>query len=338
MAPVIFSRLLGDSGPRRSAALIVCVGVLAAACDGGALDDHGSGASSTGSATTSTGTGGGSSTSASGSSGSGSGSGSSSSGVSANCIADGHAAGERYAVGDHCNFCTCNADGSSACTARTCPSDAGSCTYDKTPHAYGEHFPSIDECNDCVCAASGLACTRRPCTTIEEGAILAESLDKPCGDDPTFTAESVLDGLFADDLLAPFPYRTVGDYPETLPDTMLRFRIVYEGGFAVCRIPAPGQEAWDIEVVVEWMTADGSFDEGFHTYLRKNMKGFTDVYSLAFSAPPNGLDGTFDPACLDPNGFSFGVTLDNETHTVGGSVDKVCETDIPLVVGSFTYP
>src|SRR5689334_16539690 len=29
----------------------------------------------------------------------------------ASCIEQGHTAGERFAVGDHCNFCDCHADG-----------------------------------------------------------------------------------------------------------------------------------------------------------------------------------------------------------------------------------
>ena len=127
-----------------------------------------------------------------------------------------------------------------------------------------------------MCAASGLACTRRSCPgALEEGAILAVSLSEQCGDDPTFTAQSVLDDLPFDDLTMPFLYdRARALYPETLPDTTIRLRIVYDGGFAACRIPMPGQEAWDIEVVLEFITADGAFDEGFHAYLRRNHSGF----------------------------------------------------------------
>lgn len=259
-------------------------------------------------------------------------------GGSASCLDAGHSAGERYSVGDNCNFCDCNADGSATCTVRTCASSVGGCNYAGVDHAYAERFPSSDACNECVCAASGLACTRRACTTVEEGAILVESLDTPCGADPNFTAQAVLDGLPVSDFVAPFAYNTGGPiYPETLPDTDVRVRVVYDGGFAVCRIPNPGQEAFDIEVLAEWITTDGAFDEGFHTYLRRNAGGFTDVWSLAMAAPPSGLDGSFNPACLDPNGFDFSATFD-ANGTVSGGVGKTCETDILLSVGSFVFP
>lgn len=258
-------------------------------------------------------------------------------GTGPSCL-DEHAAGDRYPVGDDCNFCDCAADGTATCTTRTCPAEPGGCIYDGTAHAYAEMFPSTDGCNDCVCAASGLACTRRDCTVEEEGAILVESLDTPCGDDPTFTANAVLNGLPIDDLIAPLEYATDGPlYPETLPDTTVRVRIVYDGGFAVCRIPNPGQEAFDIEVLVEWMTADGAFDEGFHTYLRRDATSFVDAWYIAVGAPPNGLDGTYNPACFDPNGFSFGATVYAD-GTAEGNVAKICETDILLGVGTFAYP
>lgn len=275
---------------------------------------------------------GGDSPSAGGSGGSGG------SGGGTSCIADGHVAGERYSLGDDCNFCDCNADGSTSCTDRSCLGSAGGCSYDGVDYAYAERFPATDACNECVCAASGLACTRRPACKSDEGAILVESLDTPCGPDSEFTAKAVLDGLPVDDLEAPFEYMTDGPlYPEILSDTTVRVRVVYDGGFAVCRIPSPGQEAFDIEVVVEWITADGSFNEGFHTYLRRNAGGFTDEWSVAMGAPKDGLDGTFNPACLDPNGFGFAATFDAD-GTVGGHVEKICETDILLTVGSFLYP
>jgi hypothetical protein len=253
------------------------------------------------------------------------------------CIEQGHVAGERFSLGDGCNFCDCHADGSTACTERTCVATIGGCSYAGQDHAYAEHFPATDGCNECVCAASGLACTRRDCASSEEGAILMESLDTPCGPDPAFTGKSVLDGLPVSDLVAPFPYKKDGPlYPETLPDTTLRFRVVYEGGFVVCRIPNPGQEAFDIEVTAEWITADGSFDEGFHTYLRRGVSQFVDAWYVFASAPAGGLHGTFEPKCLDPNGFGFFTSID-ANGTATGDVSKTCETDISLTVGAWSY-
>jgi hypothetical protein len=246
-------------------------------------------------------------------------------------------AGERFPAGDNCNFCDCHADGTTSCSDRACKGKLSGCTYDGQDHAYAETFPATDGCNECVCAASGLACTRRACATSDEGAILVESLDTPCGPDATFTAKAVLDGLPVDDIEAPFLYETNRPlYPETLPDTKVRFRVVYDGGFAVCRIPAPGQEAFDIEVLVEWITADGSFDEGFHTYLRRNAGGFVDAWFVLASAPPGGLDGTYNPACLDPYGFSFDATI-NADGTAMGRASKICETDILLDIGTWSY-
>ncbi len=313
-----------------SALLVGLVSLAACGDDSQATDTTSSG---TGAGTTSSaGTGGAttSSTSSTGTGGTGGMTGES-------CLVE-HEAGERFPVGDNCNFCDCNADGSMTCTTRTCPAESGGCTYDGTDHAYAERFPSTDGCNECVCAASGLACTRRDCTVVEEGAILVESLDEPCGPDPNFTANAVLGGLPYDDFTAPFAYKTSGPlYPETLPDTTARVRIVYDGGFAVCRIPNPGQEAFDIEVLVEWITADGAFDEGFHTYLRRDAMSFVDAWYLAIGAPANGLDGSFNPACLDPNGFSFAANIYAD-QTAEGQVGKTCETDILLNVGSFAYP
>ncbi|MCB9594150.1 MAG: hypothetical protein H6719_15565 [Sandaracinaceae bacterium] len=251
---------------------------------------------------------------------------------------DEHAAGDRYPVGDHCNFCVCGADGAATCTARTCGGITSSCTYGGATHAYGERFAAADGCDECVCAASGLACTRRPaCSGAEEGAILLETMTEACGDDPTFTGDAVLAGLPVRDLTTAFPYeRGRATYPETLPDTNLRLRIVYEGGFVVCRLPSPTQPAIDMEVVVEWITEDGAFDEAMHTYLRRNDFGFVDAWTTVGSAPVGGLDGTYTPACLDPNGFSFAAQV-NADGTAEGSISKVCETDIGLDVGRFAY-
>lgn len=304
-------------------------GESTSATGGSAGSTGGTGGQSTGGTTGGTGgsTGGGGTT-ATGGTGGGAGGGS--------CIDAGHAAGERYPTGDGCNFCDCHADGVAVCTDRTCVPGPG-CTYDGKDYPYAEHFPATDGCNECVCAASGLACTRRDCAASDEGAILVESLDTPCGPDPAFTGKSVLQDLPISDIDVPFAYEKDGPiYPEVLPDTTVRVRIVYDGGFVVCRIPAPGQEAFDIEASLEWITADGSFDEGFHTYLRRSRPNFVDQWSVLASAPAGGLHGTFNPSCLDPNGFGFSVTVD-ANGTAAGDVSKTCETDILLTVGTWSY-
>jgi hypothetical protein len=84
------------------------------------------------------------------------------------------------------------------------------------------------------------------------------------------------------------------------------------------------------------MTADGAFDEGFHTYLRRNNFGFVDGWFISAGAPPGGLDGTYDPACVDPFGFSFAATIDVD-GTADGIVSKLCETDMLLDVGTWVY-
>ncbi len=216
------------------------------------------------------------------------------------CIDAGHAPGDRFPTGDGCNFCDCQADGSAVCTDRACPAQIG-CTYDGVDHAYAERFPATDGCNECVCAASGLACTRRDCAASEEGAILMESLATPCGPDPAFTGLSALDGLPISDVVVPFAYDKDGPiYPEVLPDTTVRVRIVYDGGFVVCRIPAPGQEAFDIEASLEWITADGSFDEGFHTFLRRSFPSFVDQWTVSASAPAGSLPRHLQPGVPRP--------------------------------------
>ena len=81
---------------------------------------------------------------------------------------------------------------------------------------------------------SGLACTRRTCEgSLEEGAILMESLDEVCGDDPAFTATAVIDDLPVDDVVADFLYqreRPPELYPEELPDSKSVFRVRYADG------------------------------------------------------------------------------------------------------------
>lgn len=256
----------------------------------------------------------------------------------ASCLELGHAIGERYAAGDDCNFCDCMADGTSVCSKHTCKSEVGGCTYLGRDFPYGARFNASDDCNECVCAASGLACTHRCPDLPQEGAILLESLDAPCGDNPAFTAAAVLDGMPYKAFQAPFEYRTDGPmYPETLPPTTIRVQIAYEeGGYIACRIPSPDQPALDIEATIEWVTADGQFDEGFHTYLRRNDFGFLDAWMFAIGAGPDELDGAFDPACLDPNGFAFGLLIYDDGHAEG-DIGKACETDIMLTVGTFSY-
>lgn len=251
------------------------------------------------------------------------------------CLDEGHAAGDRVPVGDDCNFCECGADGATTCTARTCPAEGPGCTYDGVEHGYGERFAATDGCNECVCAASGLACTRRCSGLAEEGAILLESMNESCGDNDAFTGHAVIAGLPVSDLRAPFDYDAARAlYPETRADTEVRFRIVYDGGFVVCRLPSPDQPAIDVEVVLEWITADGAFDEGLHAYLRRNDFGFVDAWLVVASAPVGGLDGTYSPGCLDPNGFSFSAEIEPD-GTARGRVSKACETDIGLDVGTF---
>lgn len=231
------------------------------------------------------------------------------------------------------------ADGSEECTDRSCAdSTLGGCEYDETMHDYGVRFPASDGCNECVCAASGLACTRRfeRCDdTVEEGAILLESLDDDCGIDG-FTPNAILMALPYRELEEPFVYERDRDlYPETLPDTELTMRIVRDqDGYAVCRIPMPGQEAIDMEVLIEWFTADGAFDETFHAYLRRNAGGFTDVWTFAAGVPPGGLNGSYAAGCPDERGFGFSATIDAD-RSAFGSASKACEIDIGLQIGSF---
>jgi hypothetical protein len=256
------------------------------------------------------------------------------------CVDLGEPVGERIPVGDDCNFCTCNADGSRTCSERTCQVSGNTCEYDGVTHAYGERFPSTDDCNECVCAASGLACTRRDCegTELEEGAILLETLDEPCGD-AAFTAQAMLDELPYATGTAPFLYgreRPPEHYPEWLPDSEVTWRVGYDGGFAVCRIPNEGQESIDLEVIAEVLTADGSFDEGFHTYLRKDRTGFVDAWYIVGTLPYGTLNGSYlDPTCIDPGPFTFTAQIDRDGSSFGAAY-KICETDFTFPVGEWS--
>ena len=238
---------------------------------------------------------------------------------------------------DNCNFCDCQADGSSVCTQRTCPAKGPGCSYANKNYGFGEKFPASDGVNECVCAASGLACTRRQQGLPEEGAILLESLSDSCGNDMMFTGAKVLADLPVSDISADFIYSKMPPFPETLANTKLRIRIVYDGGFVVCRLPSPAQPAIDMEVVVEWISQDGSFDEGHHTYLRRNNFGFLDAWqSNSSAASHNALDGSYKATCSNPKGISFSAQV-NADGTAEGQILKTCEFDSAVPVGSFAY-
>jgi hypothetical protein len=187
-----------------------------------------------------------------------------------------------------------------------------------------------------VCAASGLACTRRTCAGArEEGAILLEDLNEACGDRAAFSAGNVLAELPFGVIDAPFLYdRARATYPESRADTAVSVRIAYAGGFAVCRIEAPGRAAIDMEVAIEWRTADGAFDEGLQGYLRKNDFGFLDAWFVQTSLPVGSLTGTYSPACPLTRDMAFSAQIDR-TGAANGSVMKTCEGDIGLEVGRF---
>jgi hypothetical protein len=246
--------------------------------------------------------------------------------------------GDRRPAGDGCNWCECRADGSTVCTKRTCSPSAG-CMYAGAAHKYGERFPSSNGCNECVCAASGLACTRLPCSdgqVHEEGAILLGGLTEPCGNLPWLTGAHVLSYVRPEGYHAPFGYqRSAMYFPEILPDTRSHVRVAYDSGFVVCRIPAPGQEAIDMEVEVEVLTDDGAFDEGLHAYLRRTNSKFVDnAHTVASVESWSELSGAYDPRCRD----ALGITFEAELHSDGsarGGISKVCEVDIVTEVGSW---
>lgn len=257
------------------------------------------------------------------------------------CVEAGEPVDEWVPAGDDCNFCLCEPSGRRTCTTRTCALNRGGCDYDGVEHAFAERFPSTDGCNECTCAMSGLACTRRTCDgALEEGAILMESLDEVCGDDPAFTPATVLADLPVDDIPADFLYqrdRPPEQYPEELPDTKSVFRVRYDGGFAVCRIPNPGFESIDFEVVSEFTTADGSFNEGFHTAMTKDRTGFVDAWYINSVVPFGELQGSYDYLCtLDPGAARFTAQIDRSGVAFGSAI-KVCETDLSLAVGNWQY-
>jgi hypothetical protein len=75
------------------------------------------------------------------------------------------APGTPSATKDGCNTCTCQQDGSSACTEKACepPSNKG-CDYKGKHYDAGDSFPSDDGCNTCNCSDNGaVGCTKRAC-------------------------------------------------------------------------------------------------------------------------------------------------------------------------------
>lgn len=247
--------------------------------------------------------------------------------------------GERVYMGDGCNFCDCTDAGLDNCTTRTCVSISDGCSYEGVDYGYAEVFDASDDCNVCVCAASGLACTRRSeCGDFDEGAILLEGLDEPCGDIEEFTGQWVLDWLESDSWAGPLDYNNDGmPYPEVLPDTSMRVRVHGLDGYIVCRIPAPGQEAIDMEAIIEWATDDGAFDEGQHTYIRRNYGGFLMAVTSVATVDPENIHGTYDHSCLDAGTISLGLRW-NDDGTGEGIVSKVCEVDFAVTLGDWTSP
>ncbi len=249
------------------------------------------------------------------------------------------AVGERIYMGDGCNFCDCTDAGLDNCTERACVPLSDGCEYDGSTYAYAEQFDADDDCNLCVCAASGLACTRREeCDPgFDQGAILLESSDAPCGPFDDFTGAWVMDNLAPLERTGPLDYENAGPlYPETLADTAMTLRVTFpEDGYIVCRIPSPGQEALDLEAVLEWQSEDGAFDEGQHTYVRRNYGGFLDAFTGVSALDPGELTGTYSPACPDAGAVSIAPQW-NDIGDAGAGLFKTCEVDIGLSVGQWS--
>jgi hypothetical protein len=215
------------------------------------------------------------------------------------------------------------------------------CEYDGTTYAYAERFDATDACNSCVCAASGLACTRREACDPEfdEGAILLESLDAPCGPFDDFNAEWVLTNLSPWERTGPLDYENAGPlYPESLADTTMTVRVTFPADlYIVCRIPSPGQEALDLEAVLEWQSEDGAFDEGQHTYVRRNYGGFLEAFTSVGALDSSELSGSYSPGCPDAGGVSIAPRW-SDTGDAEAGLFKTCEVDIGLSVGQWTSP
>lgn len=248
--------------------------------------------------------------------------------------------GAHYPAEDTCNWCECSADGLETCTTRACVVSDNTCEYGGEPHPYGVRFDAGNGCNECVCAASGLACTVRDCGVIENSAILLDSLDDACGEED-FTGHALLAYLQAG-YDAGFSYdrdRPANLYPETAADSRIAVNVAYDGGYIVCRMPDSNQAAIDMDARLELRTADGAFDEGMQVYLRRTESVFWDGVSVLGGVIPSAsaLHGTYDPNCLDAGALSVYVDFDHEGRSTG-SINKVCEIDMSLPVGTWSYP
>ena len=148
----------------------------------------------------------------------------------------------------------------------------------------------------------------------------------------------MLEGLPHRELTVPLAYNRVGPlYPESREDTQLTLRVLRDqAGYAVCRIPSAGQEAIDMEVLVEWFSDDGAFDETFRSYLRRNAGGFTNEWNTVSSLAPGTLNGDYTPGCPDFRGYAFAATFDFDGSATG-SATKTCEADISLTIASFDF-
>jgi hypothetical protein len=74
-----------------------------------------------------------------------------------------YAEGDTFPAPDGCNTCSCQADGSMACTEMGC---VDGCSYDGQHYNTGDSFPAGDGCNSCTCAADGsVGCSTMGCTT-----------------------------------------------------------------------------------------------------------------------------------------------------------------------------
>ena len=84
------------------------------------------------------------------------------------CQVDGvyYEAGQSFPAPDKCNTCTCQADGTIACTKKAC---LPICVYGGKEYVPGDTFPAGDGCNTCTCTDSGVAaCTKMACPVMCE--------------------------------------------------------------------------------------------------------------------------------------------------------------------------